>query len=354
MKNNNHHAVPRGYLKFFAVQRKLTSKKPDRICVFTRGSIYCKASIETECANGKYYSDTLEKEMARGIEAEYPKVLSDLIKNNFDHDYLLKARGVIDEFVELQVARTTETKKSMDSSIATLRQNVDKLLPRLPWYLHFFDKLTNGLVARLNTEEAQKMVENLTPDDLVKKMRGYHLSSMEVDVLFNTTDRPFITSDNPVVCWNPFLNERIKHKLLYKENLNTRGLIILLPVNSRYCILYYDPIIYRTRKSLCLCRSEINAINRLQYVNSDKKVLFSPEFETEFFTRHLLSLSRGLQEMRRSYAEKKVRGKFCTDGVYMSFGRVEKFSSFCKIPNFLKYTDTAQEINLSFGRNWFR
>lgn len=351
MKNNNHHTVPRGYLKFFAVQRKLASKNPDRICVFTRGSICCKASTKTECANGKYYSDTLENEMARGIETEYPKALSSLIENNFDHKYFLKARGIIDEFVELQAARTPETKENTNSAVGDFRENIDKCLPPLPEHLRFGDKYADDLVSKVDIEEGLK---DFMPDDLVKKMKGYCLSNMGIDVLFNPTDRPFITSDNPVVRWNSFLNERIKHNLLYKENLNMRGLLILLPVHSRYCILYYDPIIYKTRKTLRLSRSEINAINRLQYVNSDKKIFFSPEFETELFTRHLFSLSRGLQEIRRSYDKRKGEGKFCSDGVYMSSGRVEKFSSFRKIPNFLKYTDTAQKIDLSSGRNWFR
>ena len=139
-----------------------------------------------------------------------------------------------------------------------------------------------------------------------------------------------------------------------KEGLNARGLIIILPVNSRYCILYYDPIIYSVRRPLRLSRSEVDVINRLQYVNSWKKVFFSPEFNSEYFARHLLSLSTKLQEMRRSYNEKKVRGKLCKSGDFRSLARVEKFASFREIPNFLKYTYSGCGIDLSLGKNWFR
>lgn len=98
-------------------------------------------------------------------------------------------------------------------------------------------------------------------------------------VLFiNKTDSPFITSDNPVVLYNQFLEKR--NEFTYYTGLAAKGLQIFLPISPKYYLLFFDQDAYsfsegRNRVLELKKKIDVDALNQLQCVNSYYNLYFN-------------------------------------------------------------------------------
>lgn len=105
-----------------------------------------------------------------------------------------------------------------------------------------------------------------------------HCSDLKYKLLFNTTDRLFITSDNPVIGYNQFLEGR-----KFKEGMtgfSAIGLQIILPLTPRLILLFYDSDIYKIgyKKQPCLSifdTRDVDQLNLLQFLNCNENVFFN-------------------------------------------------------------------------------
>lgn len=61
-------------------------------------------------------------------------------------------------------------------------------------------------------------------------------------LIYNTTSRPFITSDNPVVKYNYLFTTRKYHCNYGYGHL---GILFFLPISPKYCLMIYDPNTYK-------------------------------------------------------------------------------------------------------------
>ncbi len=100
---------------------------------------------------------------------------------------------------------------------------------------------------------------------------------LRCQLLVDKGDVPFITSDNPVVFYNQFLEGRGAPGS--HTGLACKGLQVFFPVSPEICLLFYDADVYKLRysKGRPLEVSEpgdILALNRLQYLNSRESVYF--------------------------------------------------------------------------------
>ncbi|GAG83607.1 unnamed protein product, partial [marine sediment metagenome] len=125
---------------------------------------------------------------------------------------------------------------------------------------------------------------------------------LEFKLLFNKTNIPFITSDNPVIKYNQFL----EYKKVYGgiTGLAVKGIQILLPLNPYFYIVFYDQGVYKigNKKQRVVEINnirDINSLNLLQFINANENLYFNKDINQIY----LDSLSKQGIKFRR---EKKV------------------------------------------------
>lgn len=94
----------------------------------------------------------------------------------------------------------------------------------------------------------------------------------------NKTNIPFISSDNPVIKYNQFLESRGISK--GTTGFSCLGLQLFLPLNSKYLLLFYDNWVYKigNRKNRIIDIidvNEVNQLNTLQCLNCTMNLFFN-------------------------------------------------------------------------------
>lgn len=124
----------------------------------------------------------------------------------------------------------------------------------------------------------------------IARDKGIVLVDLEMALLYSSHKDSFITSDNPVVFYNQHFQDPL-HRSDY-VGVNTRGLIIQLPLNSKMLIMLYDHSTYTMRKArkqkMCfISRLDIKKINMLQACNANYNI-FADELVKESELRKLI------------------------------------------------------------------
>lgn len=106
----------------------------------------------------------------------------------------------------------------------------------------------------------------------------------------------FITSDDPVILYNPFLEKYGK----MQYGLSAMGVILILPISPYYAIILYDGEIYKVgnRKDFIVVFSnttDLQWINTLIAMHADKVVFYQPNTVTE---SDLLSLAQRASQLK--------------------------------------------------------
>ena len=96
-------------------------------------------------------------------------------------------------------------------------------------------------------------------------------------LLINETAVPFITSDNPVCLYNPFM-EKMNYPL---NGLGARGAIIYFPLSPKLALFIYDDNVYKVgNRKQCYAElhnaNDIHELNKLSIVNSNQVVYYQP------------------------------------------------------------------------------
>lgn len=96
-------------------------------------------------------------------------------------------------------------------------------------------------------------------------------------LLLNTTANPFVTSDNPVVCYNQLMES--KRAFGSSTGLQSKGLQLFIPLSPRHCLMYYDSQAYNVgslqNPVVRLARTEdVDSLNLLQMINATENVYF--------------------------------------------------------------------------------
>ena len=101
-------------------------------------------------------------------------------------------------------------------------------------------------------------------------------------ILFNTSKRLFVTSDNPVIISNQYLHGAGEFGT---GGFALRGLQIIFPVNPLLLIMFYDENVYRVGSNKCILTEisapeEIGKLNEMQWVNALENIYY-PEGSNE-------------------------------------------------------------------------
>ncbi|MEJ0103132.1 MAG: DUF4238 domain-containing protein [Bacteroidota bacterium] len=111
------------------------------------------------------------------------------------------------------------------------------------------------------------------------------LDYLSCKLIVNLSYLPFITSDNPVVKYNQFLEA--KEAYVGATGIAVKGIQIFLPIHPRMMICLYDPAIYtcgEDHKVTVITESidEVHQLNSLQYLNSHSQLFFNDFISKEY------------------------------------------------------------------------
>jgi hypothetical protein len=226
-----------------------------------RAKVILNAPIKNQCSRDYFYGtdDRLEKAI-QFVESSYASVLPDLL--SYGRPLTLSSKTIIRRFWFLQQTRT----EAASQRTVAMSEEADELIE------HPTESFKLGIKEAVQIA-LQSYAENLdTLDDL------------KIALVYNRTDVPFITSDDPSVLTNRWLINNIA-TMGRGYGLHTAGVLCVLPLSPRVCCICYDGHIYSipNKNNWVDLRdqADVNAINDLQYLNCVANIYFSGQAASE-------------------------------------------------------------------------
>lgn len=276
-KKKNQHYIPKFYLRNFSYQGN-----EKQIGIFNLKSefYYKTAKLKTQGSKNFFYGYDGEIEDGlseiEGILATSTRKIIETMrlpnKNSKDHIDLLV-------FVALTHLRNPVAINSFKGSMEGVKKRLLELAP--------------------NTD-TEKFVPEMGHDEIIQMSLGNLktilpiISDLDYKLLVNKTSIPFISSDFPIVKYNQFLE--IKKWTGVKTGYGALGLQIIIPLNPKLCIIFYDSGIYKVgfkkrRQIDIINKIDIDQINLLQFVNCFETIFFNEDV-SEHYIRQLFSTSK--------------------------------------------------------------
>jgi hypothetical protein len=284
-ENKKQHYVPKFYLKLFSNNLSNTHFK---IFVKSANKIIPEGDLKNQAYENYFYGkDTIiEKEFSK-IEDEVSRIVSEIIETKALPKAQTEDYNTLWLFTFLQNSRTKfsadETNEMIDQTIKTIFKNDKRFKDKLDEAKFGYD---NPVLLNLDT---------LINTILVTK-------DLKCKLIINKTKKPFVTSDNPIILYNQFLEQR-NHQF-GKCGLASKGLQVFYPLNPELAIIYYDEKVYKIgfRKRDYVETSyekDIESLNILQLLNSDK-VIYSNEKASDYYLETLQTKSSRFNSSRGS------------------------------------------------------
>jgi len=258
----NQHFVPQFYFKKF-------SKDGRHICLFNtiNKKFISNATIKGQCSKSYFYSKNIEIEKGFSLlEGLGNKLISQVIKNQNLSCLSEEEKQNLKSHLLFQRGRTEYARESEEETANSL---FDMMKPK---FLEYAKK--EGL--NITPEELSKMKikSNSKTSLFVSMMSGGLLFDLDMILLENKTQSDFIFSDNPVVFFNSFFNDKTPSGT---QGISSTGLQIYFPLNSKLALLIFDPNFYEFQnKEIIKIRkeSDVQRLNGLQILYCNENLYF--------------------------------------------------------------------------------
>ena len=242
--NKNQHFVPRGYLREFT---RFSDGKAINVYNIDIRKCIPNAPVKSQCSGDYFYGKDEKLESAiQFIESSYGSILRDIIDRPKEINE--KQIIVLKRFWLLQYLRTEAASRravEMNNDLATVVG-------------------LKGEEFNLSVKEAVQMAM-MTYTEIMKV-----IDDLEVCLVYNKTDYPFVTSDNPAVLSNKWhLNDwRTRFRSF---GLRTCGNILFLPLTPKIICIAYDSDVYSIARkngwSSISSIADVKAFNEHQFLN---------------------------------------------------------------------------------------
>jgi Protein of unknown function (DUF4238) len=270
--NINHHYIPKFYLRYFSFEK---NGKNIGLYNIKNKLFVSQAKLKTQATKKFYYgkNDKLEKELSE-IEGYCAIFLKWFINNQKklklgspDHKWLLI-------FLNLFFCRNPLT---ADLHHSQMNQVLNAMYPDI------------GFGTKFN------FVMKVPSEIHIRNLEKHVLYTIDLNIILleNHTNIPFISSDNPYVIYNQYF----EHKQFKAMNgIASSGIQIFFPLNPKFCILLYDIDFYKignkNQNIIPLTFTEdINQINSLQVINTYSTLFFNEMIDESY----LLDLLRNIK-----------------------------------------------------------
>lgn len=277
------HYVPKFYLKFFSVEGDKTHIK---IFNKSRAKTINKGTIKGQAQEDYYYGKDLSLENWFGeIETECAIIFNEIIasktlpkKNSKEHQYTWL-------FMLLQAYRTP-------AQVKEINEMTDSMVKSIIKHDKEFQKFDiNSFKIGINDaplRNIKTLIEGLPM-----------MTDLELKLIVNRTDIPFITSDNPAFKYNQFLESRnFKYG---KTGMGCKGLQIFYPVSPDLMLIFYDPKIYKTGNKkqfsdVAATSKDVDELNLLIFLYAQQTV-YSNEKVNNFYFERLYEKAKKYQDL---------------------------------------------------------
>jgi len=232
MTKKRHHFVPRAYLQAFVDDKK-------RVHVFRKDDVDARIYQSPEnFAFHKYYYSQTDKDGNRDnrledlfsdVETTWPHLVQRMRNGHGINDEVSLSQ--LFEFMALQRVRVPATRdlielaKAEEVKLELRKRNRKGELPPLPKGL---ENLLDQIVVAIDPQQSLIAMARLL------ERVGVVLSELGYQIVHNRTQIPFLTSDNPVVWFDPVISE----KKLQPYAISKNGPIALYFPISPDCMIY--------------------------------------------------------------------------------------------------------------------
>lgn len=263
----NQHFVPQFYLRRFS-----NTLKSPYINLFNYKSqkFISNAAIKKQASINNFYdNDNLVEDTLSLIEREAAKCISKIDETNVIPKSL-SDRITILAFTLFQTTRTKSSALDVQSGINDLYKRANENVPALK---DFFKEY------RIGIEKPASFAISITA-------RLIPLASdLKLMLILNNTNQDFITSDNPVLKYNQFLERRRVPGGI--TGVGVKGIQYFFPIDSKKCLLFYDGETYSIGnifKKIIIIKSkrEIDLINILQILNCEDNIYFNENTKCDY------------------------------------------------------------------------
>jgi hypothetical protein len=275
-ENKKQHYVPKFYLKIFSLKQLNAHIK---IFVKSSNKIISKGNLKNQAYENYFYGKDTDIEKAFSeIEGEVSTIISKIISSKSLPKPNTEDYTSLWLFTFLQDSRT---KYSADETNNMINETLKTIFKKDKRFKDKIDHLEFGYdnPVFLNLETLINVIE-VTAD-------------LKCKLIVNKAAKPFLTSDNPIIRYNQFLEKR-RHPF-GKCGLASKGLQVFYPLSPELALIYYDVKVYKVgfRKRNFVETSDekdIENLNLLQFLNSDK-VVYSNEMASNYYLESLMEKS---------------------------------------------------------------
>ena len=313
-KSENHHFVPRFYLRNFAKKGKKTY-----LTAFYQFSnelvtdVVC--SVESICYKSYYYGENGQLEHSLALkEGVWSQVINNIIIKARTEKEEISTVDIksIKEFILYQLLRIPATINYTNSQ---MRQVKDKILC----------SIGNGC----QNDDNEILME---PSELVEQADEMldAISDLSISIIIFRTEEKLVTSDAPVIQLNPIFEST--------GGLLSVGCVLILPIAEEVAILLYDSKAYgqKTLYMINSCEEDVKNLNLYQIINAEDRII-------SIYTNQLKKIKDGCNaKMYRKdkYRENKIdSGREGRKTIIEIKGQITDYKynlSFLKLPRQIK------------------
>lgn len=322
----NQHFVPQFLLKNFSADKKCIT-----LCLKDSARIIDRVSIKGQCSKSNFYVSKAFEKALGNFESISRETIQKLINREFN-SLSQQDFNVLKSFLLLQKERTLHKVRFFRDGMEQVREHVRSI----------------GM-----TDEFRKEFERYenTEKDVVMLMMSTFKTALEITadlrckVLIYEGTGSFISSDDPVVVYNPLLESFS----ILNYGLAAIGLLLILPVSPKITIIVYDDCYYKIGKRnesivRCTSQEDISLLNLLTVLHSDKSIYYQEGSQNPHDILRLVTRANGIgndgvMKMATYVAEDGESELIHSYANHFAIGA--KFS-------FLKILDKAREIR--FGK----
>lgn len=286
------HYIPKFYLKFFSNLDNLTHVG---LLNLKTNKYVGSASIDGQNKEDYFYGNETEIEDALAV---LENKTCEIIQNKNLPPYDSEDYVILLVYVMYQQNRTIISAQRVNdllNQVSQMLQN-DRLAPENEIADVKFEYNYPGIAAI-------EVVSELIPV----------VSDLKCKLIINKTKELFITSDDPVVKWNQFLN--IKKHRDSKTGLAMRGLKLFFPISPTITLLYYDSDIYEIgiddSNVELFSLKDVRLLNLIQTFSCNENIYFNQEVDESCARRLLIELNN-LITKTNNHIENYCKTNNCT------------------------------------------
>lgn len=278
--NKRHHFVPKFYLRNFSIN---DNQKTVGIFHIPNNKFIASGGIKHQACKDYYYGKGGAEKALDFIESNSSIVINRIIntqeipiKNSGDNQMLLLFLVILD-------ARTTYAEERLNAGI-------DKM----------FKYVLAKVYAGYDEEVKDKSIRIGIKDAVQVSIRNAAFVApitfdLDCKLICNESPHSFIASDNPVVLYNQYLEQRRPEH----NNIGfvTKGLEIFVPISPQHCLVFFDGDVYKVGEKNNIKvnikdLADVESINRLQYINAQQNLYFNESVTNDYLRRLTASSAR--------------------------------------------------------------